>query len=112
LDAAAEGYFAQLAWDVKENVSLLVRYGEGFADRNDRSGKDFSGMTFGMAPAHSRYSKIWTTGVRWDATRNLMLRAEYQRHNGTFVLSSKENPDPRSTDPDWDLFSLEASYRF
>ena len=112
LDAAAEGYFVQFSWSLSDAVSSLMRYGEGFADRNDRSGKDFSGKTFGMVPAHSRYSKIWTAGIRWDVTRNLMLRAEYQKHNGTFVLSSRENPDPADTDPDWDLFALEASYHF
>jgi hypothetical protein len=110
--STAEGYYFQAALRATNSVEVMARYGEIVADRNDRSGKDFNRKTFGSVPAHSRYSKIMTTGVRWDMTRDLMLRAEYQRHNGTFILSSRENPDPNSTDPDWDLFALELSYRF
>lgn len=110
--STAEGYYLQFALRAADSVEIMTRYGEIFADRNDRSGKDFSRKTFGTVPAHSRYSKIMTAGVRWDITRDVMLRAEYQRHNGTFILSSRENPDPNDTEPDWDLFALELSYRF
>ena len=113
-DASAdvEGYFLQTNWRVEEDIELLFRYEEGFADRADRSGNRISQETRGMIPDHSRYSKIFTAGVRWDISPEVMLRAEYQRHNGTFVLSSRENPVPADMKPDWDLFSLSASYRF
>ena len=78
----------------------------------DRSGKDVEQATRGLVPSHTQYSKIFTLGARWDPTPNIMLRAEYQRHNGTFILSSRENPDPSELDPDWDMFSISASYRF
>ena len=41
-----------------------------------------------------------------------MVRAEYQHHDGTFVLSGRENPDLNALDPEWDLFALSISYRF
>ena len=59
-----------------------------------------------------QYSKIFTTGIRWDVSPDVMVRAEYQRHRGTFVLSSRENPDASEMEPDWDLFALSLSYRF
>lgn len=108
----AEGYFLQAAWRVAQDVELMFRYEEGFADRADRSGKDMEEATGGLVPSHSRYSKIYTGGVRWDFSPSIMFRVEYQRHNGTFVLSNRENPNPDDLDPDWDLFSLSISYRF
>ena len=112
MSADAEGYFLQAAWRVRPDVELMFRYEEGFADRADRSGKDIQKATGGALPDHSRYSKIYTAGARWDLSPNIMFRAEYQRHNGTFVLSSRENPNPADLDPDWDMFSLSISYRF
>lgn len=112
MDAVAEGYFVQAAWRPSGGVELNLRYGEGFADRNDRTGSELQQETFGLVPAYSRYSKVLTAGIRWDVSPALMLRAEYQLHNGTFVLSSRENPTIDGGGPDWDLFSLSASYRF
>jgi hypothetical protein len=112
MSAKAEGYYLQAAWRAREDIELMFRYEEGFADRADRSGRQMQRATGGLVPAHSRYSKIFTVGARWDLSSNFMLRAEYQRHNGTFVLSSRENPIPSDMDPDWDMFSISASYRF
>jgi hypothetical protein len=66
----------------------------------------------GFVPGHVAYSHIATLGARWDLSPQLMLQAEVQRHNGTFVLSNRENPQPAMTDPDWTLFALSLSYRF
>jgi len=110
--ATVEGYFAQAAWQASEGIELMLRYEEGFADRADRSGEGIHATSGGLVPKHTQYSKILTMGVRWDITPDFMLRAEYQRHHGTFVLSSRENPDPGGMDPDWDLFALSVSYRF
>jgi hypothetical protein len=41
-----------------------------------------------------------------------MLRAEYQRHNGNFILSEIENPDFQRFDKHWDLFAIQAAFRF
>lgn len=110
--AAGEGYFVQASWQANENIEFMFRYEEGFADRSDRSGEQFQQRTFGLVPSHSRYSKIATAGIRWDISQDIMIRVEYQKHNGTFILSGRENPMLSDTDPDWDMFSISASYRF
>lgn len=107
-----EGYYFQAQLQIRDDVELLARYEEGFADRNDRSGRAMEYRTAGFLPAYMAYSKILTAGVRWDISPNLMLRAEYQRHDGTFILSNIENPVPGQHVRDWDLFALSVSYRF
>ncbi len=42
---------------------------------------------------------------------DVMIMAEYQSHNGTLVLSSREN-SPSDLREDWNLFALSVSYRF
>ena len=63
-------------------------------------------------PAHSRFAKDITVGLRWNITPQFMLRAEYHRVNGTGWLSTLDNPSPHGTVQHWDLFSILGSYRF
>ncbi len=108
----AEGYYFQGAYHIRPNVQLLLRYGEGFANRYDRDGTGSSAASGGFIPPFSRYSKIWTASLRWDINRHLMARAEYQRHDGTFFLSNRENPDFGDLVREWDVFALQLSVRF
>lgn len=107
-----EGYYLQGAYRVRPNVELMLRYEEGFANRYDRDGTRASLRSDGLLPPFSTYSKIWTSGIRWDINQHIMARAEYQRHDGTFVLSTRENPDFGQLVRDWDLFALQLSVRF
>ena len=66
----------------------------------------------GRIPPHNFFSKIATLGIRFDLNQYAMLRAEYQQHVGTFVLSGRENPDPLQTAEDWDAFALQIAVRF
>lgn len=108
----AEGYYLQGVYRVRPNIELLLRYEEGFANRDDRDGVRFSNLTGGLFPPFASFSKIWTAGLRWDINRQWMVRAEYQRHHGTFILSQRENPDPGQLREYWNLFAVQAAFRF
>ena len=107
-----EGYYLQGLYRIRPDIQLMLRYEEGFADRNNRAGTPPPGVTASLLPPYANFSKIWTTGLRWDIDRNWMLRVEYQRHHGTFVLSPRENLDPGQLREDWDLFAIQAAFRF
>lgn len=108
----AEGYYLQAAYRLRPDLELMVRYDEGYADRNDRGGQRSSDLTGGMTPRFDFFTKILTAGIRWDVFPNLMLRAEYQRHDGTLATSIRENPDPGQLRRHWDAFALSVSVRF
>jgi hypothetical protein len=110
-DMDGEGYYLQGTYRVRPNVELVLRYEEGFTDRGDRDGQQGSALSGGAVPPGDFYAHIWTLGVRWDVNPHLMLRADYQRHQGTYSLSSREN-DPAQLVPDWDLFALQIAVRF
>lgn len=108
----AEGYYLQGTYRLRSSVELVLRYEEGFSNRSDRDGREAERRSGGSIPAAKGYSKILTAGLRWDIGRHWMVCAEYQRHDGTFILSDRENPDPGRLDPHWDLFAMQIAVRF
>jgi hypothetical protein len=111
-DGTVQGYYLQGSYLLRNDLEGVVRYGEGYTNKNDRTGLRQSAATGGLAPPHAFFQKDWMVGLRWDVTPSFMLRAEYQRNRGTWTLSRRENPVPTATVKDWDMFSLLASYRF
>ncbi|MCH9639896.1 MAG: hypothetical protein K0U40_10435, partial [Betaproteobacteria bacterium] len=75
-----------------------------------RDGSEFAATS--RQPAHTRFAKDLTAGLRWNVTPSFMLRAEYHYVNGTAWLSTLDNPDPTDTSRYWHLFAVQASYRF
>lgn len=109
-ESTVQGYYLQGSYLLRNDLELVLRYGEGFTDEDDRDGGRQSAAS--GAPPHSFFQKDWTVGLRWDVTPDLMLRTEYQWNRGTWTLSPRENPDPSATEKEWDMFSVLASYRF
>ena len=110
-DLPGEGYYLQGAYRVRPGMELMLRYEEGFADRTDRDGTRSSALLGGAVPPGDYFSKIWTFGVRWDPNPHVMLRADYERHQGTYSIAAREN-DPAALVKDWDLFALQIAVRF
>jgi hypothetical protein len=114
-DGTAEGYYLQGSFRPKPSWELMLRYEESYANKEDKDGKEAeaSAATFGLVvPNYNFFTKDWTAGIRWDINDSLMLRGEYHRINGTFMLSPRENRNPAELEQHWDLYSLLFSYRF
>lgn len=111
-DQVTEGYYLQGIYRLRTNLEWMLRYEEGFASRHDRDGEQWAAQTGGLSPPHNFYSKIWTTGLGWQPRPNLLLRLEYQRHQGTFALSLLENPPGSGLVRDWDVWAASVSIRF
>ncbi|HYN79593.1 MAG TPA: hypothetical protein VES73_17565 [Lamprocystis sp. (in: g-proteobacteria)] len=109
--SAGEAYYLQGAYRLRPDLELTLRYESGVNDRQDRDGTRASAALNGVGPPFDFYARTWTLGVRWDLGPHLMLRADYQRHQGTYTLSVREN-DPAGLVPDWDLFALQIAVRF
>ena len=111
-DSTVQGYYLQGSYLLRDDLELVLRYTEGFGDKDDRSGRKQSAKTFGTAPPYTFYQKDFVLGVRWDVTPRFMVRAEHQWTEGTWTLSRRENPVPADHDKYWNMFSLLGSYRF
>ncbi len=111
-DGTVRGYYLQGSYLLRSDLELIARFAEGYADKDSRDGTRQSALTGGLVPPYGFFQKDWMIGLRWDVTPNFMLRAEYQWTEGTWTLSSRENPVPPATVKDWEMLSLLASYRF
>jgi hypothetical protein len=103
-----ESYYLQGTFRFTPDIEGVLRYDVLVADRDDPDGEEFAAVT-GL-PAHGRFAKDWTVGLRWDVTPSFMLQAEYHYIDGTGWMSPLENPGEQ--DQRWDLFAIMASYRF
>ena len=111
-EVTAEAFYLQSTFRLLPKIEFMFRYEEGYANKDDKNGVKASALTGGFIPAFNQFSKVLTVGIRRDISPVLMVRAEYQVHEGTFILSSRENQNPADLVKDWNLLSLLASYRF
>jgi hypothetical protein len=110
LDFYGESFYFQGEYRFTPKLEGILRYDVLFTDRADRDGKEFAAKT--KNPAHTRFAKDITVGLRWNVTPQFMLRAEYHNVNGTGWLSTLDNIVPQVTDQHWHLFAIQASFRF
>jgi hypothetical protein len=110
LDTTVNGYYLQGNYRFDPDWEVFTRYEESHYNKNDKDGKKSSALL--GAPAHTTFSKLWTLGLLWEPTEQLMFRAEFSQIEGTIFLSSLEYSSPDDTKRDWNLFSLLVSYSF
>ncbi|MCB1985069.1 MAG: hypothetical protein KDF49_06535 [Nitrosomonas sp.] len=110
LDFFGESFYFQGEYRLNHKWEALIRYDVLFTDRSDRDGSKFAALTGG--PAHTRFAKDLTVGLRWNITPRIMARLEYHRINGTGWLSPLDNPDPSGTTKNWNLYAAQLSFRF
>lgn len=111
-DATGEGWYLQGTYRIRPDIGLMLRYEEGFANADDRSGRELEALSGGLIPRYAGFSKILTAGLRWDINPHWMVRVEYAYNDGTFILSARENPDLRDQKRYWNLFSAQVAFRF
>jgi hypothetical protein len=114
LNITGESFYFQGIYRFNASWEALLRYDVYYANRKDRDGEELEKSTGGRIPDHSGFAKDLTVGLRWNITPSIMLRGEYHLVNGTGWLSTLDNlrNEARPTDQHWQLFALQASYRF
>ncbi|SER75263.1 hypothetical protein SAMN05421690_10669 [Nitrosomonas sp. Nm51] len=109
-DFFGESFYFQGEYRFSHKWEALIRYDMLFTDRSDRDGSEFAAAT--KIPAHTRFAKDLTVGLRWNITPRIMARLEYHRINGTAWLAPLDNPDAFDTTKNWNLFAAQLSFRF
>ncbi|NRB42134.1 MAG: hypothetical protein HRU20_27305 [Pseudomonadales bacterium] len=101
----AESYYFQLRHQITLNWSVLGRYDVYYPNRDDKNGHS-------SQPSFDGYSKDLTLSTRYDFSPAWMVAAEIHQIKGTAWLTSLENPDPRDLVEDWNLYTLQVSFKF
>ena len=103
-------YYLQLQYRLNYNWDLLLRYDDLVLDGNDPRGKRNS-LLF-PKQAHGFYAQDVTLGVGWQPNPAWLFRAEIHNVKGTGWAAEQDNPDPASLKKYWNIFALQATYRF
>ena len=109
-DFTVTGGYLQGSYRFQPDWEGFVRFDASFTDSKSLSGNRLSKVS-GL-DRYNFYTKDFGTGLRWDIRKNLMLRAEYHRIRGANWLTLQDNIPISDTRKDWNLFSLQASFRF
>lgn len=104
-------YYLQLQYRFNYNWDLLLRYDDLMLDGNDPKGRENS-QVFYPRQAHNFYSKDVTIGVGWRPNSDWLFRAELHNLEGTGWAAEQDNPDPAKLRKYWNIFALQATYRF
>jgi hypothetical protein len=107
-----EAWYVQGAYRFTPAIEAFARYDVFYWDMGDRSGKEIEAVSGGSIPAYWWFAKDITTGIRWDITPSIMLRAEYHYINGTAWLSQLENYPLTNANQHWQMFAASISFRF
>jgi hypothetical protein len=108
-NTTVDGYYLQGSYRLSPDWEVMMRYEEGHFDKNDRDGSD---VKVPGTVSYNHYTRMWTVGMLWEPTQNLLMRAEYSRVDGTIFLSNLENPNPMATVRNWNMFAFLISYSF
>ncbi len=106
----SESYYLQAVHRFTRNWEFLTRYDVLFLDKNDRAGLK-TAQLIGV-PAHSIWAKDYTIGLGWQASQNVSFRAEWHHVQGTGWLPAQDNPDVGLIKKNWNMYLLQATYRF
>lgn len=104
-----DSWYLQYDRRLFEDWRWLVRYDVMSNNWHDRSGKQYENDNLG--PAHSRFSRDLTLGLKWQPWTNLLLSAEYHNIDGTGWIPPEDN-DREDLDRYWDMLMFQASFLF
>lgn len=105
-----EAGYVQAEYRFNTNWSAVARYEELYFDMDDRNGKKAEALL--GKPAHTQFAKDFTLGIAWQPVAQWMLRAEWHSVRGTAWLPEQDNSDTSRLRKNWDLYALQATYRF
>lgn len=112
LSYRGNGFYTQLNYRLNAQWTVYTRKEETYLDKHDKDGSKFAADSFFTRPAYDAFSKDLVFGVRLQPTVNWTVGVEYHRIDGTFLLPFKENPSSADRKRKWEMFLLQAAYRF
>ncbi|BBB30558.1 conserved hypothetical protein [Neptunomonas japonica JAMM 1380] len=108
--STSESYYLQAEYRFAKNWDFMLRYDVFFLNKNDRNG--FKAEQRSSRPAYSQWTKDYTLGIGWQASPNMSFRAEWHSIKGAGWLAIQDNLDASKLEKDWNLYLLQAAYRF
>ncbi len=105
--AELDTYYFMVTYEASNRWNLAAYYGEGYADINDRRGRNNR-----LLPAHRNWLKDLAAGASYNLSANWLLKAEAHALNGTKGIVSTSNGDAAKWQPNWGYYVVKTTLSF
>ncbi|MCF6178862.1 MAG: hypothetical protein L3J63_05660 [Geopsychrobacter sp.] len=103
-----QAWYIMLHWFATDQLTFSALYDIRYADKNDKNGNSFVAM--GM-PDFLAWRKDASLGVRYDATENWTLKAEFHQIDGNELFTTVIDT-AATLEKNWNYFALKATFNF
>jgi hypothetical protein len=112
-DAKGQGYYAQVSYKLKKDLSVMLRSERFYSNKNDKNGSELERNSAGTIPAYFGFHNDTMIGLSYDIKSNLRVNAEYHWMQGGARLSPIVQPDPIANDSkNWQVWAIQFMYWF
>jgi hypothetical protein len=112
-DTKGQGYYAQVSYKLKKDLSVMLRNERFYRNKNDKNGSELERNSAGMVPAYFGFHNDTMIGLSYDIKSNFRINAEYHWMQGGARLSPIVQPDPIANDSkNWQVWAIQFMYWF
>jgi hypothetical protein len=101
------GWYCQASYLFYDRLTLGICYSEFYPDLDD---KDGDALVSAGQPDYYAWQKEIIPSVRFDISKNWLIKAEVHFINGVANTYSLDNPE--GTDENWNLYAVKVSFNF
>jgi len=93
-DNLGQGMYVQSRYQVNDDLKLLIRYENFYADKDDKKGKRLAQNSGGLIPSYFAFQNDTVIGLSYDFANNIKIRLEHHWMDGGARLTPVVLPNP------------------
>ncbi len=112
-DQKGLGYYVQSRYKIANDLTLLARYENFYANKDDKKGLLLENPMFGGNPRYFGYQNDVTLGLSYDLDETVRFQLEYHNIEGTARLTPVVLPNKEMNDSKyWQMWAMQIMYWF
>lgn len=111
-DNLGQGGSFQARYKIDQRLTLLARYEQFYADKDDKKGHRLQQQSFNTIPNHFGYQNDTMLGFSYDFSSNFRIKAEYHWMEGGARINPVVLPNSQANDKHWQMWAVQLMYWF
>lgn len=111
-DNLGQGGYFQARYKIDHKLTLIGRYEEFYADKDDKNGHKLEERTYGTVPSYFGFQNDAMLGFSYKFSNNFQINAEHHWMKGAARLNPIVLPDPQMNKEHWNMWAVQLMYWF
>ena len=111
-DSLGQGGYFQARYKIDQKLTLIGRYEEFYADKDDKKGHKLEERSYGTVPSYFGFQNDAMLGFSYKFTNNLQINAEHHWMKGAARLNPIVLPNPQVNKEHWKVWAIQLMYWF